>query len=896
VAVTERATLVGVVLALVGMVFAIGAGPVAAMARRAALSHLALVPLVGLALVSTLLTSATAVMTLDTAAYAVLVPAMALSAGAAVIILVRRRARPRLTDAAIPLAIAAAALLVALGPGLSIGSAGPYTGVLRDAWWYVAMGDWLRDHTVWDTPADSVWLHNLLDGTGWVSLQLDARLGLTVLPSTMAQLLGTTTEQALYPVMVLLFALLPPALWASARVIGLGKVAATVAALLGMGALPLSLVLDTAVGNLAGLIFAPLAIAFGIAAVRSGGWSEIVLAAIFAAGLVASYPEFVPPTVLVAGLGGLWVVVRAWRRRRLGDLIAPARRVGMVAAGLVVLAPFATVRLFDYLLWADGATSAVVDRGLSPGTIGAWASSLMHTYELGEIATMSWAARALLILGPLLMLALAVHGATVRRDAGDVLLVLVPVVVAVVLGAYVYRTGAFDGDECQYCLSKALTFAFPSAVIGVGAGVQSLVLLARSGRRVAVAVAVPCLAAAVTLGVGIALGTQRMAQDFVDTAAYLPPEARALAADGERLGVSGGVFIEGIEAAGDVVYFVPALYQTVTKIPGAYPVFDMESAAGYDLYLIANPYNWGRILPRERYEDPTYRYVLSAYSGLDSGREVLARHGRYALERRAPVDVTVNRTGPVIGGPDRSAELPARPVVTTGAQLRVAAPAAGRGHVIVTAEGAETPDDAFFVGADTASTPAVHSVGEEGSSTCFAVDLERGFTSFGIRPAPGSPGGLTITATRAAMGPCPAAARPVVLPPIPVVGGEAFPQEPLFSGEAGQWLGTRAFVDIVPVERRRPATLVRLGLVSFVRPQTATVTLDGRVVGRIVGSMDFVAPATLEVRVPAGLGAARLRIVSSPGALPATEVNPSDPRRIAIALETPVVRLLPDDA
>ena len=148
---SERTTLVGVVLALVGIVWAVGAGPAAALGRQAA-SRIVLAPLIGLALCASLLTTAAAIMPLGVAAYAVLVPAIVFSLAAAVMLLVRRRERPTPSEVAIPLFIAAAGVLIALAPGLEVGSAGPYTGALRDAWWYVAMGDWLRDHTVWDTP------------------------------------------------------------------------------------------------------------------------------------------------------------------------------------------------------------------------------------------------------------------------------------------------------------------------------------------------------------------------------------------------------------------------------------------------------------------------------------------------------------------------------------------------------------------------------------------------------------------------------------------------------------------------------------------------------------------------------------------------------------------------
>ncbi len=803
--VSERTTLVGVVLALVGIVWAVGAGPAAALGRQA-VSRIVLAPLVGLALCAALLTSAAAVMPLGVAAYAVLVPAIVLSLIAAVVLLVRRRERPAPLDVAIPLAIAVAGALIALAPGLRIGSAGPYTGALRDAWWYVAMGDWLRDHTVWDTPTDTVWLHDLMGATGWVALQVNARLGLTAVVPTVAELLGVSTDVALYPVMVLQFGLLPLALWASARAIGLGRVAAAVAALLGLGALPLSLVFDTALGNLAGLIFTPLVIAYGIRAARADGWSDIALAAIFGAALVSSYPEFVPAVIVVAVLAGAWVAWRAFRRRHLRSLRAPARRLGFVAVGVAILAPFALIRLVDYLLWADAATSSIVDRGLSPRTIGAWATGLMHPYQLGEIATLSPLMQVLLVLGPLFILALAVGGAFARRDAGDVVLVLVPIAVAVVLGLYVFRTGATDGGNCQYCLAKALTFGVPALAIGVGAGVQALVVLARTGRRVPRALAAGGLAVTAAMAVAMGVGTTHMSQTIVDTSAYVPPEARALSADGERLGVKGGVFIEGIEATGDLVYFLPALYQTVTKIPGAYPVYDGFWGAGYDLHLLANPISVGRNHPYQDYEDPDYRYVLSTYSGLDTGREVLARHGRYALERRAPVDVTVTRTEKIVGGPDRLAATAARPVMNGPVQLRVASPRAGVGHVTVTAEGPESAPRAFLATADPAVAAVVHSLGEAGPTTCFTVDLRRGFTQFDVLPAGGAATPMTFTSTRAGTGACPAPERPVVVPPAAVVGGGVSAPEPLFSGTPAQWVGTRATVDVFPNGPVRPAT------------------------------------------------------------------------------------------
>jgi hypothetical protein len=883
---SEGLRLVLVTLALLAMLVAVGSGP-ALWARRVLGPAPILAPVVGLALVSAVLTTATAVMSLAVAAYALLVPMMALSLGWAAFQL-RKGSTLGLRECVVPGALLAGALAAAVLPALATGSLGPLSLELRDAWWYVDTADWLQHHTVWANPTAADVAHDLASVSGWGGLEVvNSRIGVSGFHGSASTLLGLPPDETLYALTAVVFALMPLSVWMVARALGAGRLGAGLAGLFGASSAFLVLVVDTALGNLCGLVMVPVAIYAGIRAVGRGGARTVVLAGILLAGLVSGYPEFVPPMLAVAGIGALVPLVRALRGRDLGALRRPVSNAALVAVATFAVAPFAVVRTVDYLRWARASSPSFVDRGIGADTLGPWSFGLLHIYEFRDLDTLPGLARAALAILPLLLLVLVLVGALGRRRPTDAVLVLAPVLAASVLGAYVFRTGAVGGGTCQYCLGKALTFGFPSLAVGLGLGVAVLLAAARRpGAWQWVAVGAGAVALA---GVGgVLLSEARLASDMARNGAAPATDARLVGRAAPALPPGSGVFIEGPEATGDSVVAYPSLYEVVKRIPNAHPLLDFEWAGSNAVYLTAIPSYFHKVLPVGAYQDPRYRYVLTAFADMRSdGRRTLVRRGRYALQARAPIDVIATRTDQVVGGPDRLDGRTAVPRPTRPFQLWVSSPTATAGHVLV--EQGQSAALAAPLAFRLHGRPlrAVRSAG--GRRACVQVPLVAGWTRIDVdASAAESALGDGLSRVGAARGPCAEPAEPA--PPVVIFGEGAFPVEPtLYLGRSGRWIGTTATLGVGEPGEVRPPARMTMRAVGFVRPQVLTVRLAGRVLARVRAPADFTHASLLRVAVPGGRGVARLVIEASPGAMAATAVNPDDTRRLAAMLTPPRV-------
>lgn len=118
-------------------------------------------------------------------------------------------------------------------------------------------------------------------------------------------------------------------------------------------------------------------------------------------------------------------------------------------------------------------------------------------------------------------------------------------------------------------------------------------------------------------------------------------------------------------------------------------------------------------------------------------------------------------------------------------------------------------------------------------------------------------------------------------PPAPATAGVEFgagwqPEERTGAGTPFRWMGTRASLTV----RGSGARRLEFAASTLARPRTLTVRLGRRVVAR--AELPRVGARRLRVRLPARLAAARLVLVASPGASPASEVSPRDDRLLAV--------------
>lgn len=881
-------------LGWVALFTVLGLGPAWGLGRRLG-SPVILAPVLGVAIGAAVFTTSALVLSMRVAAFVVLVP-MLLGSVVWFVVIVQRDQGARATvrdwkGAGIPAALCGCALVIGAMPNLLAGTLGPMTWVLRDAWWYLQTGEWLQEHSARQLPTADGYVTDLIGSSGALILDHGGRTGVTAFYAVGSGLAGIQPDRTFSAFLVAVFALLPASVWLVARKLGGGRIAATVAGAV-VGPLALGLVVDSALANLTAILFIPLLLLSVTLIVTERAWPVTVVAGIIAAGLVSSYPELVPFAVVALGGAGIVAIVAARRAGRdvRGALRPLAVRIGVGVFVLAALAPYGVVQLLNYLNDVSGAapSSDVVDRGLSLETAGSWIFGLRHIYELEFDSPIPYGGfgSAMAIILPLALLALVALGALAAANrAARAAVVLVPIVVAVVLGYYAYRSGA-RGGTCQYCLGKGLTLAIPFIAVGIGLGVGVLLDGLRRGSSAYRLAAGAGLGVVVLAGIGIGLQALRAVDDYASQAAYPPAEARRLLRAGGPLPPSASVFMEGIEDTGDAVAFLPGLYTLVKDAPGRRPYYDADWNFLPGLYLFSQVAFYGRAASAERYADPRYEWVFSAWSGLDSGRERLGVDGRYAIERRAPVDVLVARANQIIGGPDRRASQAARPMLRGPFELWASSPDARQGYVVVETDRPVTGRPDIRIG----GRPAKVTWGNASRRLCIDAHLTPGFTRIHVQPPATYETGISLTRVAGGTGSC----RDVTADwgePVFFAGG-AYRREPLwFGGAGGRWLRSNAVLEVGNDGAERAATEVTLRVASFTRPRVVVARMGDQVVGRVTAPIRPDDAAPLVIRVPAGVGAAEILFTSTPGDQPASIANPSDPRVLAVLVSDPSVNL-----
>ncbi|MDX6621483.1 MAG: hypothetical protein QOK36_3869, partial [Gaiellales bacterium] len=336
------------VLAIFGLLTAVGIGPAISLGGRIPAPAL-MAPALGLAILAAVLVSLSYVMTMSHAAWLALAPLACASVIVAVLAGGRRRVDAR--ELAVPLSISALGLVVACLPAVLLHTTGPTTLAILDVWGYIPADLWLQHHTATAAVPPGAVRYDLVSSAGHYWMTGDQRIGSMAVSAALASILHTSPDETHLAFLATLYAIVPSSIWVLARAAGAGRLAAGVGAAFGLSPTLLMLVFDSTEANLIGLALAPLGVLMMTRAAITGSLREAILAAVFVAGLIAGYPEYLLPYGLVSALAigaGALAEVLAHRAGwgRIGTIAL--RGAGILAAGLAVT-PVASDRMRVFL-------------------------------------------------------------------------------------------------------------------------------------------------------------------------------------------------------------------------------------------------------------------------------------------------------------------------------------------------------------------------------------------------------------------------------------------------------------------------------------------------------------------------------------------------------------------
>jgi hypothetical protein len=883
---SDRLQLAGHVLAYLALLSALGSGIVVPLATRLRWAPV-LAPLAGLAIAAAVLTSATYVMPMKAAAWGLLVPGAVISTAVAARA-VRRGARLAVAELAPALALVVVGIALGVLPGLVRGTQGPLALAVYDGWGYVHTDGWLQSHTTNGATSPEDARYDLSELYGWATAQGNARIGVSAVNAAVATVFHANPDVMNLVFLSVLFGLAPSAIFATVRGLGGGRGAALGGAVLGLSPALYTLVADSTLGNLAGVVLLAPLLLLGARWLLHGWRPELLATAALAAGLLALYPEYVAPSLVIAAAGVGWMGLEAVRERRLvtaARSIAP--RLVALAALSVALAPIATERTVGYLAQITGdpgAFAGLPPRFLTGENGAAWAFGTVHLYQLPRFDLIQGFGRVVAIGLPI-ALAVAIALGLARSGARRAVLVTTPVAVAIVLGLLAYRR--YQGGACGYCLWKSLTYMLPFLGVGLGLAIAAGLRVVR-GRRLARPALTLGLAGLVALtGAAIGRADAKLVRAQEYTPAVVTADLRALADDGKRLLPAGPrILVEGGDATVAPKWSTPGTYWFARGIRDA--KVSVLPLADSGAYLGLGVESGGRLW------DPGYEYVLTSFPGIRRDRERIAMRGTYALDRRGRIDVAIARTGWAV---DPAEGAGAIPWLAGAFELWISAPPDVE-SVAVDLGFARPQGDVgtvFFAAAD-GELGALRST--DGSHACVDVPLTSGAATVSVQPAwtvpfP-VPGRLTesdpvppptkllgLAELRASATPCAASSEASV--PVIRFGAGFEPAERDPNGVTFRWMGTSGILTIAEAGQRRPRLRFEAGATSLAVERMLTIRLGETVLfdGVVPAGSRFV---QVSFEIPAGEGAAELVADVTPPAQPAADVNPADPRTLAISL------------
>jgi hypothetical protein len=850
--------------ALILLFTALGSAPVVFLMWRSS-SRIVAAPIVGFAVSACLLTTCSRFVALGVAVWAVLVPAAVVSVTVAFAAILRAEPAPRWRQIVPPIVAASIAAVTALLPPLIHRTQGPFSLAIFDAWGYAASSTWLQHHATTAALSAAV-AHpdmTLVVGHGFASGNM--RIGVDSVVAASASLFGVDTAAAISVVLASLFSLVPLAVWVVTRALKLSYAASCLALALSVTPALLTMVEDTALANLGGVVIVPVLLLFLIRTINESLLRDIAMAGLFLGALLAVFPEFFPPLLVVVLVD---VAVLAVVRRPPATAQwfgTTAVRLMAVGALATALAPYAVFRAASYLSALGHQDWPLPARGLTVLNAGAWAFGLLHLYELPFFDSLSPLRMTFALYFPAVLLLVILAGLR-RRPVDAVIFVFVPAAVAIAFGLYVYQR--YQGAHCQYCMWKALTEMIPFLGIGIGIGVDRLGLNLRGGRGLLLQLPVVIIALLAVVAVGRA--DARLVRKTDREGAFYPQQLRTPSSAIDRIQKGELVMIEGTNAMESPTetppFMLPAAYYGVQS-RGLEVSFDAVQPAA--AYLGVGP-------DTTSYYSPDYQYVLSSFGGVESNRTVLGGYGPFTLARRAPIDVVLSTSEPSLepGGPPI-------PSFTAPFDLRISSSRPGPAALTLTlgkrAHGATV---AFARGGQDLPTR----VSPGGKTVCAEVRLRRGSTI--VHATPLAPLGLTpprqlglvaIRGVYAARGRC-----DEPLAELFGFGGGWYPTEVGPDGKPFRWMSGTATIWLGAARSDRPALRFRADVTSFRVPRRLVVRLGDRRLATL--GVPTGRTARLDVAIPRGAGRAQLTLAADPPPLAASVVSPGDVRLVSLAI------------
>lgn len=634
--------LLGRELALLLVLVAVGAAPAAHLPVRSFATRLALFPAFGLAVTSSVLLTLSFVTPLEHALWFAVLPLGVLSSLLAFRRLRRERADPPAArELGAMFAVLAFALVVFSYPMAARQSLGPVGYGIFDAPGYASYIDGYQRYTSDEPPlgiSPGDWADRRWDDVAWGEpWDLMARYGWAykfqhtgsdTLPAAVSGATGWAPWTLVSPFIVVLAGVAALGTFALARTLLDGRLAASaLAGLLVAGPVLFQVHIDGSQGFVAGLALLPAVLTAGILAVAPSTSATVGLG-ILLAGLQAVYPELLPVVVLGAVLA---VAAAVWARggghgwRSAGRMVRPLAVAGALA---FLVSPRSTPWTAAYLYGVVSGTGmglldSLVDYDMSLRYVPGW---LAQTREFYSFAVHSTGSGAIVwdVIAPLAVAAVSVVGIAARPQLG--------VLAAVAVAAMAQAVG-LTLVGCSYCVQRSLLSLVPVLPVLFVAGLVSL-----STRGAGARAAVVGLVAVLALGIG---RTTVKSERRAVAGAYMP--SADLARVGERVSRlppgDGAVLLEGFNATpvwswADLPTAYGALRHATDRrlaIPARY-----NDYGGFS-YLGTRPRGHPAYTP-------DYRYVVTRFGALETGRATIARAGPLAIQRRSePFDVSVVR-------------------------------------------------------------------------------------------------------------------------------------------------------------------------------------------------------------------------------------------------------------
>jgi hypothetical protein len=513
-------------------------------------------------------------------------------------------------------------------------SVGPAAYYYTDVDNYVALQDVAKTTSLAD--GRSMWEHYERTGERFAQLGtlaysliafLGANLDATPLDANVTALLGLGATDTYSPFLIVL--LLAGALGAFAcvrRVTGSDSWMAVLAGALFGGPFFLELWFDSYQAAIVALALVLPAMVLGWEALNERRAADLVLFALVLAATLSVYPLFVP---LLAAVGGLAVAWRGLAERRAGaslrefarGLVAPVAAVAVMAAALNPIGLRRDITYYQKLL-NDEIPLPRVGFKLPLDILPGW---LLQTREFWYMPSLGVGGFTQVLFGALIPAALGVFVVVgiVRHRFAIALVALAGL--CGIAAVYAYSSE----DACTYCAERYLLPLAPILALLLALGLFAAMRL--PSRRWKAAGAAGAVLAVLAVGQRARVELDR----FIDGSYFLDSANRSALA--ELPGDRGAVHVEGYGASVAAQAEQPLVYHLASeRAPGRVSISLGSNVGNAISYL-----DFGAVLPPGPEFHADYRYVLTRFAGVATDRQVVARSGGIALQRRTQaLDVT----------------------------------------------------------------------------------------------------------------------------------------------------------------------------------------------------------------------------------------------------------------